>query len=140
MFDQKKHRSAVFFFNTERYSVMMAALAMHVSVVDFFFGGVTHRNDFYRKKQYLSGQRMVAIHGNGGFIDGSYRDCHPALRRLGLKLHAGLNVINALKSFAWHLLHHELMVFAVTFFCATSTSSLSPATFPTRAFSKPGTI
>ena len=63
-----------------------------------------------------AGQRMIAIHGNRSVIDGCDRYGHPALRRLGLELHPGLNDIDTLECFTRHLLHHEFLMFAVTVF------------------------
>ena len=42
-------------------SMMVAACAMHVAVVEFFLGGVADRDDFYVEVEGLAGQRVVGV-------------------------------------------------------------------------------
>ncbi len=95
--------------------MMMTALTMHVTMRFFFIGSVTDGDDFDRKEKVLAGQRMVAIDGDGRFIDSGHGDGHSALRGLCLKLHARLDVVDALEGFVRNLLHHEVVMFAITF-------------------------
>ncbi len=95
--------------------MMMTAFPVHVTVRFFFIGGVAYRDDFDGEEKILACQRMVAIHGDGGFIDGGDGDGHATLRRLSLELHAWLDVIDTLEGLARDLLHHEVMMFAIAF-------------------------
>ena len=45
-------------------SVLVTALAVHVTVLDFFLGGFAHVGDLDVEVELLPGQGMIAIHGD----------------------------------------------------------------------------
>ena len=73
---------------------------MRMAVRDLLFCRFTYT--FYRniEVELLPGKRMVAVNRDGIFADRCDNHMHRATFCLGLKLHAGRTVVNAIQCFS----------------------------------------
>ncbi len=92
--------------------MVVAAGPVHVAVLEFFLRGLAHLGDLDFEVEVLACQRMVAVDGDHVALDaGDRHHARVTIGRLGLELHAGLQV----RDFAERALRHALDEFRVTF-------------------------
>ena len=92
--------------------MVVTAGPVHVAVLEFFLRGLAHFGDLDFEVEVLACQRMVAVDGDHVALDAGDRDhARVAIGRLGLELHAGLQV----RDFAERALRHALDELRVTF-------------------------
>ncbi len=96
--------------------MVMTASTVHMAMFELFCRGVAYIGYFDGEMQRLAGQRMVAVDEYGIALDLGHRNVDLALRATTLKLHAGLNVLDALKGILGHFLDQLIVLDAVAFF------------------------
>ena len=97
-------------------SVVMTTLTMHMPVRQLFLGRRAHICHFDGEMQGLSGQRVVAVDEHLAVFDLGHGDIDFTLWAATLKLHAGLDVLDALECFLRHFLHQLDVMDAVAIF------------------------
>ena len=97
-------------------SVVMTTLTMHMPVRQLFLGRRAHIRHFDGEMQGLSGQRVVAVDEHLAVFDLGHGDIDFTLWAATLKLHAGLDVLDALECFLRHFLHQLDVMDAVAIF------------------------
>jgi len=92
----------------------MAARTMNVAMIEFLSRCIPNVGDFDIKDQGNAGHRVVSVEGDFVAFHRDHRDELNAFGRLGLKLHARLDVVDALKRTARNGLNHAVIPLAIT--------------------------
>jgi D-alanyl-D-alanine carboxypeptidase/D-alanyl-D-alanine-endopeptidase (penicillin-binding protein 4) len=95
--------------------VVVTTGSVHVTVLDLFGSRFAHVVHFNREMQCLASERMIAVDEYLAILDPGHGDIDLTLRTTTLKLHAGLDVFDALKRLARHFLHQLGVVHAIAF-------------------------